>query len=349
MAYPIIILGAGASHDYIDPERRFDPRSSRPPLTNSLFDPAKFGGFLKEYLKAQKLSSEAISFLESGKGTLEDYLSFVEKKSKENPDRIKQLIEFQFYLQKIFKNISQKYGHEANNNYKHMLQKIEDTKTKDVCFVNFNYDFLLEENFDFIDESLSSYINNPIKIIKIHGSCNWCWHFETLYDISGLEFPKYIINEMDDFNPPKRRTFYAHNINDEDYSYLKTISAGSAERRYFALRPCIAIPIAGKNWVCPDDHMEALRDFLRKTDRILIIGWKAADSEILSLMQEEFKGGNNSPVVTVVSSNVGSAEEIAKRIEKIVINATVNISKQKGFTKFMDSGECDRFFRDPDF
>src|SRR5205823_9977424 len=46
--------------------------------------------------------------------------------------------------------------------------------------------------------------------------------------------------------------------------------------------PAIAVPLETKqSYECPPNHLEAMREWLPQVDRILIIGWRAAERHFL--------------------------------------------------------------------
>ena len=56
---PLIILGAGASHDYIpDSQDREHLHEHRPPLTSDLFNAVKYDQFLRKYPDVGRLAAD---------------------------------------------------------------------------------------------------------------------------------------------------------------------------------------------------------------------------------------------------------------------------------------------------
>ena len=77
-----------------------------------------------------------------------------------------------------------------------------------------------------------------------------------------------------------------------------------------------------------------MREALSKTDRILVIGWKAGDEELIKLMQKVIK---NPVYVMVVSGNLESIEEIRKKMRVVK-----QFLFTKGVTRFSNFVRNDR-------
>ena len=301
--YPIIILGAGASYDCIDREKHLQGpyrddnlNVYRPPLLNQLFDPNRFHSFIKDYPEVGSLASDAI-----GVADFEKYLTDIEEvKALKNRERYGQLIALRFYLRKLFTSISDNYYRPVNY-YRKLLNIIDDAGEVS-CFVNFNYDLLLEKNINKIITSLDidDYIAGNKKVIKIHGACNWFYQMEDDFSLKTAykhfsffaeNFVKFIREER----PDKKIS-----IINEDISWNGTIVKGDRRSHYL---PALAVPATTKaNYVCPDSHIDELKRILVATDRILIIGWQANDSYLVSLITKIIEKPVKVTIVTRTSS-----------------------------------------------
>jgi len=173
MSYPIIILGAGASFDYIADHLQVRENKLKPPLADGLCNPRRYEEIIKSYREVEPLIAGASAVL--GRKNLEEYLREVRDKSANNMERQKQLVAFEFYLHKLFQWISDGFGRQSANNYAELINQINDA-AGEACLVTLNYDLLIEQCLDhFISEDLDSYIKGPIKLIKLHGSCDWVY------------------------------------------------------------------------------------------------------------------------------------------------------------------------------
>lgn len=334
MAYPLIILGAGASFDYLDTDRNTKDSNWSPPLTNQIFNVRKYESILNKYPEAMELFSDAYRKVPHSM-SLEEYLREVKhRKAAEAEHRQKQLNALEFYLQDLFFTISNNYGNQALNNYKTLLGLINDNGGK-ACIVSFNYDLLLEQNITFIDEKISSYISGDIKLIKLHGSCDWVSYVRTFFPYNGTSY-QFLMNEPWYFTLPNRdkpKLLESRRPYDQMYKIHN--------QEEYVLFPAIAIPISEKEvYICPQSHIEELKKTVEATDRILIIGWRAGDPNLIKILEEHVI----KPVkVSIVSSSQASGEEVKRKLEHIHF-LTLEISKKRGFTEFLKSDEPDKFF-----
>lgn len=344
MSYPLIILGAGASHDCLENssyEYHDDLVRYQPPLTDDLFNKQKYYNYINKYPEVSDLASDAATRVNKN-FSLESYLTELQDQtSKRNLTRHRQLIALRFYLRELFYTISVKYLREVNH-YKALIQKINDNADGNACFVNFNYDLLLERNIPLITKSndINIYITGNLKIIKIHGSCNWVYN-------------PYIL-EWGDYQVTKSYEYFVNQVKYDEISKLQILtnikSTGAdwdltekgRDSQKLVYLPAMAIPIVSKqSYVCPDSHIEMLKQRLTQADRVLVIGWRGNDPFLIDLMNKNITN-INVPVV-IVSRNKESGESLKNKLNTKFSNITV--SNQEGFTNFMKSGECDNFLK----
>lgn len=355
MAYPIIILGAGASRDYALSSDNDEKKLFRPPVTSELFDMEISDKFLGFNPEVSILASRVINETNNGEQSMEECLTKI--KNNKNEKQFIQLIGLQFYLQDLFREISNNYYRDKNN-YKHLIDVIRSSnEIRGACIVNFNYDLLLERELPYHPiKTIDSLIrDDEIKVIKIHGAYNWGYVFKDLtlehaFEGNSREFIKQRLQEL---APLNNGILFKHPLNrdkkrndrylkeDQVYKYMENVEDES-ETRYFS--PAVAVPLTNKSWVCPDEHTEELKTALEETDRILIIGWSANDSMLLDLIKQKFEKRDNKPIIYIVSADEESAIEIKKKMKDIIPDSFIKTSNKKGFAKFMGSEECDKFF-----
>jgi len=296
MSFPLIIVGAGASYDFMDkskfPESKvFQNKLDQyqPPLTNSLFNTENFLDIIDEYQPhISALASYINNKIAGGKYSFEDCLTDIKNnKIKSNPDLYNQLVSLKFYLAELMFQVSENYFKSVNN-YVDLIQQIKNNGGN-ACFVSYNYDLLLEKslNFDKL-ENTNRYIGNPIDLIKIHGSCNWFYRrrvnswgeSKSCYDLALAAAQNIVENEdygkeIVILNSKKCKNMYS-----EEYDPMSCIT----------YLPALALPINNKdNYVCPESHIDSLKNRIDFADRIIIIGWRAADSFLIDLLNDKIK------------------------------------------------------------
>lgn len=347
--YPLIIFGAGASFDYLKISRFSTVDQSKlkqwqAPLTNNIFDVSRFGRIIGKYEDIKPLASAIINITDSEDSfDFEEYLTNLEKNFPDN--NYKKIMALRFYLTELFGKISHHfYRHE--NNHRHLIYEIEN-RIGQACFVNYNYDTLLEKNINTIDlnREIDSYTQGPFKVIKYHGAFNWVYEpFVVPGKIDVYDYftnnAKTLNNEVNSRNvyPLTRGNFdYASvDFNIHDYRKVREV-----EWDYFL--PAVAIPIGTKgNHVCPKAHIDILEEELKRIDRILVIGWRAQDEHLIDLLKKNL---TNDVKLTVVSSNSDNAGEIALKFKDIqqIKEEDIYVSEAEGYTNYMIKREYEKF------
>lgn len=336
MSYPLIIFGAGASFDYIHPRQASGVLEGfKPPVTDDLFR-RNFNDIMNNFVEMGDLPGTVETVVTSG-GNLEELLSELVLKTPQNPDRKKELVAFRFYLQKLFQEISENYGNRPPNNYNGLIGIIKDN-FKEACIVNFNYDLLLEEALR-IGGSIKSYVDDSIKVIKVHGSCDWVYCFKPPYEIDDKDLMEpydFLVANPDYFDK------LATKIDRDKYVMKDCI-----EREYKEVRnneliyyyPAIALPLPHKDsFLCPNSHVDELEKAMQQTDRIAIIGWKAGDSKLIEMMKQHIT--KETPVAIVA----GHQEDCNFIKDKLTDLPFVFEIERIGFSNFVGSSDCNKFF-----
>lgn len=355
MSYPLIILGAGASMDYLRADDHIEIRDNnysiyKSPLMNQLFDDSRFYGILARHPKIGSFASDVMNAMSRQNPNFEDYLTNArDNLANNNPALYSQLVSLIFYLSDLFSVISEKFYY-PRNHYKDLLHKIDNYCGGQACFVNFNYDLLLErslrehseEKFNFA--SIESYISTDIKIIKIHGACNWRYNPQTVQskETSGEEFftqfsKDIILKTTKDQIYPTATDITSVNFNPK---HSEGLGAWTVQL------PAIALPLKNKptNYVCDESHIETLKECIKKADRVLIIGWRGTDKYLLSLLTSELK---NRKIDAKVVTKYSKPEEIIKYYSDNVPQLSINAKSvyQIGFSDFMKNDDYESFFK----
>jgi hypothetical protein len=292
----MVVFGAGASFDSYSskPPDRHDPDSlieqRRPPLADDLFDERTSFVSVTDRFPAMQPLLPSLRRRPPGQ-SLEAYLARLD--SENRPQRREQFAALRYYLQAAVSVCEQGWRsgllHEATNQAA-FLDQVERwrwgrSKTESVWLVTFNYDTMLEA-------ALRHHLPSPItaldhylsegqlyNLVKLHGSIHW-------------------YREVDDFTGTKE-------MSDADGARVlgKAVGAGTLKisQRYYChasgtaavtyrhdtgqtIYPAITIPVEGKqDFECPEDHLVALTEALPQMDRLIVIGWRAAEEHFLDL------------------------------------------------------------------
>lgn len=354
MAYPLIILGAGASMDYLRADDHVEHRNNdyskyRAPLMNQLFDDTRFHTELSRHPEIDSLTSDAMNAMSRPNPNFEDYLTNArDTLSKNNPDIFSQLVALIFYLADLFSVISEKFYY-PRNHYKDILHKIDNYCEGQACFVNLNYDLLLERSlndhskgkFDYL--KIDNFVSSNIKIIKIHGACNWRYQPQTVQtkETTAVKFFSTFSKELILGIKKDQICRKADDITNIGFK-----PEYSQEENYWTVKlPAIALPLKNKpdNYVCDDHHINILKENLKKTDRVLIIGWRGVDQYLLKLLKDEL--GDRKIPVAVVTKDTTPDTVIDYYVDNV---PQLNIHPKDvypiGFSEFMKTEDYEKFF-----
>lgn len=374
-SYPLIIVGAGASFDSIDFSKNgfSDGKIGifnewKPPLTNEIFDTSRFDfdrSNLIEKYNVEKISRECSYKLDQTSGyntSLESLVYYIRyNKAEKDKDWYNHLINFNFYISELFRRISKEYEpYHSMSNYGRLISQIEECSNYKACFVNFNYDLLLEQNIDNISETknLDDYINGNIKVIKIHGACNWFRAAGRVhkddgdFTEKGKEYATRYNNAENIIKKEKEESIdyggKCHHIiknregvknridennSKREWNYLETDFSFMGGNTLLHYIPNIMMPINKKDrFVCPENHISELKNQLKIIDKIIIIGWKAGDNILLNILKEELDKNNKKDIPVIVVSPSGSLEVREKIRKHCCLNNIFSVSE--GFSKF---------------
>ena len=345
----MVIFGAGASFDSVPsrPPAQYNI-DSRPPLAADLFADrplftdaiTRFPNFIPLVPRLRKPPNNL---------SVEGMLQLLQAEAEEYPVRHQQLAAIRFYLHYVIWQCQENWQGEALGitNYATLLDQIERRRGRGggydrVCLVTFNYDTLLEGAMPYIGVRIGKMVDyiesDKYKIIKVHGSMNWArdvrtpiadiqnkntWQvaWELIERTPGVDLSDTYrivggrpIGTYDEVNPPVRR---------------------------IPIFPALAIPVEAKrDFACPADHLEVLRQCIPAVTKIVVIGWRGVEAHFAELLrgldQPRGIGG------VVVGGNPGSANEVAVRLQHL--NVTWR-PFHAGFTEWVTGDEVDRFLR----
>jgi hypothetical protein len=326
----MVVFGAGASYDSsIDYKPSDDgqmglylrmvPVGLRPPLADQLFE------LRNDFAIAAERLPKCLTIIDQLRRrppdrSVEQELEELREQADGYPEGQRQLLSIRFYLQWIISQCQEKWNEaiKSATTYRALLGQIDrQLKGEPVCLVTFNYDTLLEEAFTSLDrkfETLGDYVSrDDYKVIKLHGSVNWTHELEgdmQLHESEPVAVANKIIAKADEISLSDR----FHLAADEFHrlhllSYMETIPGKGGRQAVF---PAIAVPFESKTeFECPIEHVREVEESIAKTDRLLIIGWKASEERFLKLLAKMQK---NIPKM-IVSSGRDSADQIKSKLQ----------------------------------
>lgn len=304
----LVIVGAGASHDCIPQgfpvsnDAVTDHLSSRsvsdtlPPLTKDLVAPsALINQILTRWPPAQAVMDylrRRVDVSQTGlqaTETLEASLAAYQRLSFSERDL--HLLGFAMMLRDLLWACTDYMGSEnisgGVTNYHtlvHHLLEWTSSGDRDAVVVSFNYDLLLERaleaawGFNYFD--MNAYLNHDrITVLKPHGSIQWGW------PVLGATY-----GGRDDPIEYGRSTIdkaYKGSYARDEFQVLPwpTHNWPAHPTSGPLLVPAMALPFEGKSeFAWPEAHRERLDKLQGAVSLVLVVGWRALDDHLLSLL-----------------------------------------------------------------
>jgi hypothetical protein len=256
------------------------------PLAKELVAP-EYDGIAARYPPSRAVIDYVRDRIDGGSTTsLEDALASFATKAEGSFERRAQLIAFRFYLRRLITNRTG-VCQGATSGYTHYLKlfnRLHDWQRQSkepIRIVTFNYDTLIEDALEtvvtgwrFTNEG--DYIKRPDwTLMKLHGSVTW-GRFATYgrTDVTGQN--------------SERAMQLADQLLFEDEQALPFrmwIGMGEEFLPGSVYVPALAVPMANKTrFECPSLHVEALRSCIPQVNRLLICGWRAAESHAIEIL-----------------------------------------------------------------
>lgn len=305
----LVVVGAGASFACLPDDVVGNVSSEglpelpwpavRPPLTQTLVGPGPLQDeVLARYSAAKPLVAELRSALaEAGDSVLsfEALLAEYERSAATNPARDRHLVALRFYLRDLLwactDYATQPRPGSGLTRYHRMVNELQDWAVRNdrhVCFVNFNYDLILEracaDDFGLDPNSLDDYLANPhVSVTKPHGSVNWAWHLngtqlpaaQVDQEVIACTSPEMFVHRDTlrvDPSPPHRRNPGKH---------------------LWRSLPALALPVTDKNtFVWPAEQHAFVAEGLRGRVRgVITLGWRGLEPHFLALLPPLVRSG----------------------------------------------------------
>jgi len=327
-----VLLGAGASRGAVS------NGAYEPPLTSELFA-ERFNGILLRYPAVDTAAAEIRRATARGGVALEKHLAEKYAAPDGHAHALHTGRALPLYLQEVLTEASCCAWEPRNYDllWRPILEHVDS-----VTFITLNYDTILDGRLAAGDaplDTLEDYIASDRRwsLIKLHGSINWGYPIDNGIDDTGSYYahrPSAGIRatgpiEMTRLAPWfDDREWQGHVSGSTPGPKLGAVVArcvGNALREarrpdYPANRaplfPALALPLgANDRFVCPDTHVEHLRDQLdsSKDATLLVIGYSAIDSSVLDELR-----GKRLAACAVVDRNFETAAIVGRRLAEIV-------------------------------
>jgi hypothetical protein len=327
-----VIFGAGASYDS-NPSRQ--PRRAgvvtaaeayRPPLADELFgDRELFGDAIARFERIHPI----VPRLRHAEGrTVESVMQELQAEGNDDPERQRQLAAVRYYLQYVLWECTRHWKDHAKgiSNYKSLLDQIRHRRKADevVCLATFNYDTLLEDAMPGIGLTiggLADYVGGHphYKVIKVHGSVNWARQIETSIAYQSEN---------------AWQAAYTHIERADQLELTNTFVRVDSFPCGRGLFPAVAIPVEVKShFECPQEHLDFLCEHLKRTDRLLLVGWRATEAHFLDLLAAHLPGHVRA---LVVAGSEREAINIGRGLESRLKTGLISITCEAASGGFSD-------------
>ena len=315
----LVLVGAGASHDSLLGGTDPFVEAEVPPLTKDLAQATPESIRLSQrYRECASILGELRTRLigtpstpaEAPSATLEDALADYAGRTDENIPR--HLMAMRFYLRDLIQTASDfviSQGGEATN-YTELVRRCfqwADSRDTHVCFVNFNYDTLLEracqDHFGLDLTDPSSYMSHPVaSVLKPHGSTLWAWLHPRCVPVPRPQIPAIEGAFSNKRRPEVDASIIAGEpldpIQGNVHASDEVIDRLPGNGGYQPVIPALALPMTGKShFVWPDSQHRFFTEDIPNGSfgRVLSVGWRAAESyfrPLLTRMVHHQRGRN---------------------------------------------------------
>jgi hypothetical protein len=343
----LVVLGAGASYDAFPTEHGAILDSLRLPLANNIFGNAPQQNAQKMIYPVASVESRVNRARRANADNFDLeavlYEILLESESETRYNLAEQLFTSRFYVRAVMQALTTSVlaGTRNLTTYVELLQVLDDWQNAGkhkTSIVTFNYDNLIEEalrqqyGWRYPTENTSDfssyYIKARVPLFKVHGSVNW-WregissndeNVSYTFDACSTSYSSVIPGSFD------------------DYYFGNPSLVGKPNMLYM---PSIALPFKEKTAFddCPPEIIDAMRANIKKTDAILVIGWKAADAHFI----EELKTSTHIKKIYVVNKSWESGNIALEHLAGLSNNFQ---RIDKGFADFVSSNEIDSVLKD---
>ncbi len=251
--------------------------------------------------------------------------------------RTQQMMSVRFYLQRIIWQSTAEWVQESGGatSYATLVDLIRQYQPQNakVAFITVNYDMMLEQVLttlmDWEFRSVADYVHEDgWSLFKLHGSVNWG------RVVTGVSQP------VSSYADPELVNLLIRGASADQLtdSFYVVPQLPGVRKDTLALAPAVAIPVEAKSsFECPSAHITALAQLLPSVSRLMVIGWRAQDQEVLDLLRKEI----GHPVRGyVVSGSENGAVETIRRLDAAGVIGEYDASFA-GFSQSVTSGELE--------
>jgi hypothetical protein len=348
------VFGAGASAfcQFKSGKNELLNHALRPPLGPDLFS-ARFSYYINRYPGLKLILPKFEARGNDIEAILED--DWADLMQRRDLELAAQHVQLQFFLQEIFKLISESvtenfYRHSLHTLFVQNILRKWDTENRPV-FVSFNYDTILEDalekqlriKFDSIGKYVNQGEHSKLLFFKPHGSCNWGWEFnKTKVNIA----PTHVAKMLYDNHYTPAQIYYellgpgmlttegwgfeaANNARGigrltPNRNKIKVVEPGKV---YF---PALLLPYRDKDdFVMPYNMQIHMESSMCNIEELVLIGWKGSEDLFNNKLKKQ---AQRLQKITIVNPDV---ETVKKELGKYLELTKYEISEVKDFEDYV--------------
>jgi len=311
----------------------------KPPLARELFDIEHHDAHwqvLYLYPGARWLTQQLARRIGAGDFYLEAELrSFAEHRDPQIRNMFKHIPP---YLRDLLKRSSDSYTQEPGS-YIALVYQLLSQVPQEVLFLVLNYDNLLEKALVGLDSSyrfnkMSDYVapDRQAKVVKLHGSINW------FKRIGSQRLWLELVELLDIFEKAVEKEI-------EVIDHVIHVLEHRDNLGFFY--PILTAPLAGKStldFVSPESHINAAKEFLGTCKKFLIIGTSGRDEDLLSLLNTSTPPESH-PYVHMVGDNGAreAFERFSDSVRAFAATGSLSETHENGFRAYVSSQHLERF------
>jgi hypothetical protein len=332
----MIVFGAGASYGSHPLGRRVE--APRPPLTNELLS-EQYGGFAAKYPSSRPaIIGLRKALLEDPDTPIEEAISNLYQAATRNPERAKHLLALRFYLCDLVETVTNEWWTNLHGftHYAELLDRVGTWRSvtgEPVVLVTFNYDGMLERSAEaqvgnWTLSSFASYVErSDWRLYKLHGSVGWSRVLKA--QVIGGARPNNLIAQAESL--------------DFESGELRPHPWASATKRgeIAVAAPGIAVPTTLKQvFQCPAEHVNKFATEITKVDRLLTIGWRAAEPHVLELLGRGIPPGYH---LAICDRSDDDIQTILDNLDWVARRSPAPRAFTGGFTGLLEADHLERW------
>ena len=182
---------------------------------------------------------------------------------------------------------------------------------------------IIQQDFNNLDSYTSA--SDDWMIVKVHGSVGWGYPWVT----------------ADEADQPKKaaRKFPPPELDQSKLAVGLPLDLLHQNKVYY---PAIALPVGRYGFVCPNEHVSDLQDFLKSCDGLLSIGFSAYDDDLLKFLRRYLSSVLKADLVTGKKDR----DDVAERLKTAL--PLLRAAEAKGDLRVSGGGFTDYLERDFD-